>query len=63
MQVVCADYDYAGFHYCVLRTPDGSLIADPLPAQHAAAAKAKHRQAAVECYQQDYPHDAAFANR
>lgn len=43
-----ADYEYAGFHY---HLTDGAMV--PLPGQHNAASKDKHRRAALECFVAD----------
>lgn len=44
------DYEYVGFRY-VIEAPDNThILATPLPGQHPAAAKDKHRRAAVECF-------------
>ena len=43
-------YEYAGFHYLI---DTETLIAEPVPGQHHAVNKEKHRRAAVECWQQE----------
>jgi hypothetical protein len=45
-------WEYAGFWYIIRREPDGRLVAEPEPGQHPAAAKDKHRRAAVETYEE-----------
>lgn len=44
--------EYAGFQY-LIEEIDGRLTATPLPGQHHAAGKEKHRQAAVEQYREE----------
>jgi hypothetical protein len=46
-------YEYAGFQYIIIETPDGSMTAFPKPGQHPAANKEKHRMAAISCFKQD----------
>jgi hypothetical protein len=48
-----ADYEYAGFRYRVEQLMDGHVQAIPLAGQHPAAAKDKHRRAAIECWEDD----------
>lgn len=47
-------YEYAGFLYNIVIQEDGRLVADPIPGQHSAASKDKHRRAALEQYLSDY---------
>lgn len=42
-------YEYAGFQYSITNIADRP-IAIPVPGQHPAAYKEKHRRAAVECW-------------
>ena len=51
--IVPAHYEYAGFTYYIEDLGHG-LRATPTSGQHPAAAKEKHRQAAVECFVQDH---------
>jgi hypothetical protein len=47
-------YEYAGFRYTIeQRKGDDWLKAYPLPGQHPAANKDKHRRAAVEMFKQE----------
>ena len=46
-----SEYEYAGFRYTI-DTSGEWPVATPLPGQHPAAAKEKHRRAAVECFVQ-----------
>lgn len=51
--IIPATYEYAGFLYTI----DGTLrrlTATPLPGQHPAANKERHRRAAVEQFVQDH---------
>lgn len=53
--IIPATHEYAGFLYTI----DGTLrnlTATPLPGQHPAAAKDKHRRAAVETFLQEHRH-------
>lgn len=50
--LVPATYEYAGFTYTIDGTP-ARLTATPVPGQHRAAGKEKHRRAAVECFLKD----------
>jgi hypothetical protein len=43
-------YEYAGFRYFLIFRENGQLIMDPVPGQHPAAYKEKHRRAAAEQY-------------
>jgi hypothetical protein len=47
------DYEYAGFHYQILHEGGDRYTAMPLPEQHKAVWKDKHRRAAVECFKAD----------
>jgi hypothetical protein len=45
-------YEYIGFKYIIKRI-DASYSIEPLPGQHRAAAKEKHRRNALQCYLED----------
>lgn len=48
------EHEYAGFHYTMTVGDDGRVIgAVPLPGQHPAASKERHRRAAIEQAQLD----------
>ena len=54
-------YEYAGFMYDI--TGEGSAVAAiPLPGQHPAANKEKHRMAAIECWLDDKSVNKDHAN-
>lgn len=44
---------YAGFSYTIARGEKGFLIATPLPGQHRAAGKERHRRGAIDEYLAD----------
>jgi hypothetical protein len=47
------DYEYAGFKYLLGVDQHGvAFSAVPLPDQHPAAMKEKHRRAAIDCFNQ-----------
>jgi transposase len=48
-------YEYAGFKYEVT-TEDGDVVMTPIPGQHHAAWKERHRRAAKECYLEEGRH-------
>lgn len=47
------EYEYAGFRFHIVYRENGTLIMDPVPGQHPAAYKEKHRRAAAEQYLQE----------
>lgn len=47
-------YAYAGFQYEIIQLDNGKFSATPLPGQHPAAAKEKHRRAALENFIEDF---------
>lgn len=53
MTPVFEQYEYAGFLYAI-STDSLGYRADPLPGQHPAAGKTKHRMNAVSCFKEDY---------
>jgi len=47
--------EYAGFSYLIdMREGDNILRAYPVPGQHPAAAKEKHRRAALQIYFEEF---------
>ncbi len=51
--IIPITHEYAGFLYTIDGTPQ-RLTATPLPGQHRAANKEKHRRAAVETFLQEH---------
>ena len=45
-------YEYAGFKYIPVHKGNG-IVMEPVPGQHKAAYKEKHRQAALQQYLED----------